>query len=496
MKRVISLVLSIALALFSINISYAAGYTLPQRMLTQIRVGSGLTGSFVIHGNADSTRYPFLYAIQNAEYELRGMISEGYTRYHVFQNTDNNARQFPAEILKINDQYCFRTSFLDPGAYFVADTDQLIAMLLDLKAENPSILSGMLKLLYIDDTDEKKSADTSSLEKQVDLWISGFTPETNYVKNDDGSPSLTQTFSIPIESLYTTMTELIRYISQNDTAMNSLRNVFSGEQIELYFNPNLSYYYLEALANLDMTDHIVFSRTVSTLGDIIDNTLTLPLDEKKTGYSTVSIHNDKERKSIRISGPKGHYIIDLPLKSSLKENECSETYQFVRICPDSADKNLSLNIHLLKELEEHTNPEETVKYETEKYKVRMEQDASILPEDISAELIPEAEPLEISAEFQFSAISQIYSKPTTLDFSVAFVQGLYHYDISGSLVTVSPNSYNETNPWSVERPDTGSFINTDIFTKTDYKRLFDEWTKEAGIKIIKTPDEIMPSISE
>jgi hypothetical protein len=145
---------------------------------------------------------------------------------------------------------------------------------------------------------------------------------------------------------------------------------------------------------------------------------------------------------------------------------------------------------------EHTNPEETVKYETEKYKVRMEQDASILPEDISAELIPEAEPLEINAEFQFSAISQIYSKPTTLDFSVAFVQGLYHYDISGSLVTVSPNSYNETNPWSVERPDTGSFINTDIFTKTDYKRLFDEWTKEAGIKIIRTPDEIMPSISE
>ena len=117
-------------------------------------------------------------------------------------------------------------------------------------------------------------------------------------------------------------------------------------------------------------------------------------------------------------------------------------------------------------------------------------------EDISAELIPEAEPLEINAEFQFSAIPQIYSKPTTLDFSVAFVQGLYHYDISGSLVTVSPNSYNETNPWSVEHPDTGSFINTDIFTKTDYKRLFDEWTKEAGIKIIKTPDEIMPSISE
>ena len=49
--------------------------TLLVKMRRQLQVGSGLTGSFVIHGNVDAERYPLMNAILDTEFEIRSMRS-------------------------------------------------------------------------------------------------------------------------------------------------------------------------------------------------------------------------------------------------------------------------------------------------------------------------------------------------------------------------------------------------------------------------------------
>ena len=86
MKRRFGFVLTMIMILSLLASACAGGYTLPQKMFKQLQVGSGLTGSFVIHGNADQNSQPLLNILQNTEFEIVGIKSDGYLHYHIFQS--------------------------------------------------------------------------------------------------------------------------------------------------------------------------------------------------------------------------------------------------------------------------------------------------------------------------------------------------------------------------------------------------------------------------
>ena len=138
-------------------------------MLKQLQVGSGLTGSFVIHGNADSARQPLLYALQNSEYEIVGIKTDDYLHYHIFQSVDSDTVSVPAEFLRMNGHSFFRSSFFDGSAYTVPDADQLVSLLLHLDGENEPVFASLLSLILSDGSDSSDVADLSSLEKKIDL---------------------------------------------------------------------------------------------------------------------------------------------------------------------------------------------------------------------------------------------------------------------------------------------------------------------------------------
>ena len=68
--------LTTVVLIFSFISSACAAYTLPYKLLRQLEVGSGLKGSFVIHSNADAEKQPLIHALQNAEFEIRGIRSD------------------------------------------------------------------------------------------------------------------------------------------------------------------------------------------------------------------------------------------------------------------------------------------------------------------------------------------------------------------------------------------------------------------------------------
>ncbi len=492
MKRRFGFVLTMIMILSLLASACAGGYTLPQKMFKQLQVGSGLTGSFVIHGNADQNSQPLLNILQNTEFEIVGIKSDGYLHYHIFQSVDSDSLSVPAEFLGLDGKYYFRSSFFDE-AYTVPEANQVINLLLNIHGENPPVFAQLLKMLIKGD-DGDDGFDTSTLEKKVDLWISGYTPETTFLKDEESVPKLKQVFTIPVESMYHTICELIQYVSQNDSAMSILRSFLSEDEISLYFNPDLSWYYLEALGSLDMKESIVFTRTVSTLGELLESTITLPLDESRTGYSSVTIHNDDQRKEIRAAGAKGFVLIDMPLEFSLAEKETDETIRFALIRPEGT--NLSLKISVKKTHEEHNDPEETRTYETDSYKILMEHDESILPEGISSGRNSAAETIEAEIELRYSSKTQLYSSPTTLEFSASISQGAYHYDVAGKVKTASPEKVQNDYPWAFERPDPASAVGTDTYSFADFAQLIARWIGTAGEQLVRTPEEIRQTTAE
>ena len=66
MKKIISIVIGLVVALSLIVSASAAGYALPEKMMKQIQVGSGIKGTINLKGNADADLQPFFAAVQNA----------------------------------------------------------------------------------------------------------------------------------------------------------------------------------------------------------------------------------------------------------------------------------------------------------------------------------------------------------------------------------------------------------------------------------------------
>ena len=70
MKRLIAMILFLAM-LWMVTSALAADLTLPVKMQRQMQHdGNGMKGSIQIHSNADPVKDPFLYAVQNAEFDI------------------------------------------------------------------------------------------------------------------------------------------------------------------------------------------------------------------------------------------------------------------------------------------------------------------------------------------------------------------------------------------------------------------------------------------
>ena len=139
MKKICCFVIMILLVLSLISAASAAGYTLPEKMQRQLEVGSGLKGTFTIHGNADAEMNPLIHSLQNAEFEIRGIQYEGNKHYYIYQQGENEAMDALTEYCTVGSEQYLRSDFLKEKSYLLPDLDHLINRWLKSEGENPSV---------------------------------------------------------------------------------------------------------------------------------------------------------------------------------------------------------------------------------------------------------------------------------------------------------------------------------------------------------------------
>ena len=486
MKKICCFIFMISLTLSVFSVSFAAGYTLPEKMQRQLEVGSGLKGSFTVHGNADSELNPLIHSVLNAEFEIRGIQYEGNKHYYIYQQGENEAMNALTEYCTAGSEQYLRSDFLKEESYLLPDTDHLINRWLKSEGENPSVFPDLLKSVI--GNNENDELTTDALERQIEMWISAFSAETA-VQTGDGSPTLSQTFRIPVEELYKTATEIIRTISSSETYMGYFREILSKEQIDTYLNPELGYYYIDAMKQLDMEGDILFTRTVSTLGELIQSSLVLPMDPEKTGYYSVTLENDETRKSIFFTGPRGMLYLELPLNFDLKaEKYENEIFRFVLVDNENEKaKNVALRITASKKSDKYENAEEGKIHEKEEYTFRIVRDTAGLPDAVTEDLIPDMAEAEAEIIVHYSSKPQL-SSPTTLELSCVVSQGEYSFDFKGTVKTASPWIYS---PFSIE-----GAVDASNYEKDDFSLLKEEWIRNAEERLARIPEEIRNSEEE
>ena len=483
MKKICSFIIMIIMVLSVFSAASASGYTLPEKMQRQLEVGSGLKGTFTVHGNADSEKNPLVHSVQNAEFEIRGIQYEGNKHYYIYQQGENEEMNALTEFCTIGSEQYLRSDFLKEKSYLLPDLDHLINRWLKSEGENPSVFPDLLKSVI--GSSEKDELSTDAMERQLEMWISAFSTET-VVQTGDGSPRLSQSFRIPVEDLYNTAAELIRTVSSSETYMGYFREILSKEQIDTYLNPELGYYYVDAMKQLDMEGEILFTRTVSTLGELIQSSLVLPMDPEKTGYVSVTLENNETRKSIFFTGPRGMLFLEMPLNFDPKTDDFeNEIFRFVLVDNENEEaQNVALRISASKKSEKYENSEEGKVHEKEEYSFRIVRDTDGLPDAVTEDLIPEMAEAEAEILVHYYSKPQL-SSPTTLELSCKIRQGEYNFDFEGTVKTASPWIYS---PFSIE-----GCVSADNYEKEDFDLLKEEWIRNAEEKLVRMPEEIKQS---
>ena len=207
---------------FAVGVSYAASYTLPEKMYNQIAIGSGMKGSFHIAVKGDDFASELLKEIADADFSIRGIFSGKDFHYYVFQ-TDATEQQYGlSEIYRKDGRYYFRSDMVPDTVLAFAGTEEYIKKYLPSNGENPLPVDLIASLLTIQgsETGEHWEPILLRYQNELEMWLADFTVQAETVRMDNGFSALdffAQTAKIAVPSMFI-LTAIILFLTRNNVA--------------------------------------------------------------------------------------------------------------------------------------------------------------------------------------------------------------------------------------------------------------------------------------
>ena len=439
MKRIICAIF--VLIMFLSGTATAASYTLPEKMQNQLAIGSGLKGTFTVTSEGDISRTPFLNAVSDAVYDLRGMASGHDLHYYLFQE-NNGSQTILGELYRKEGTYYFRSDMVQDKILGLTGLSVYLDGLFEGKSENPTLSSALMNYLTLsEDIREKQWKPVlNKYENSLEMWLHDFTAQAEVVKQENGSSAFDFSYVIPIDEVKNKIVSLFAEFAEDTELQALLDTVMTDEQKELYLNGALTYFYAEAVNALDLKDEVRLSKRVSALGDLIDSKLVLPLDPKVTGFEKITIQSNNECSVYQLEGEDKLLVLGMPLVDLLKDQEYEVSVWLAEIDRGitEKEKNASFSVKAdIKKTFSQYNDEEEKSHQSEHYSVIIRQDKTMLPESFkNAEL---AEWNDIDAELDLHWHSK-YSQnsATTLEIKAGFNQNGSSVKIEGKVKTAAP----------------------------------------------------------
>lgn len=487
MKRILSMILCLAM-LAAAATAHAADLSLSTKLQRQMQHdGNGEKGSLVIAANAEAKDYPFISAIQNAEFSILRNASGNQWHIVIYQaekdEKGKELRQFnKTELYRGEKSLFFRSDFL-PNEVFQFPEEIFMILPKELtNGENPSLNSVFLSLLNNPETSRQKREEAiDKYSKMLDKWIDGFQGIPEQIRNEDGTIQMKLNCTVPADEVRREIAELA-VTAAADPEMDGLFSQFmTAEQKAVYMNPDLGYYYAEALAGAAINGDIQYTRIKTALGETISKELILPINPDLTGYESLKIKSSKQNLSWTLQGEKG--IVQVILPENIEEILEKAEYQFgarylkVNNDPESEEANYSFAIQIRKKSEISYDQSDEKNHEIYTYQADILRDTDSLPDGTTDEDIDPYDALSAELVLHYSGKTGP-NAATTLEASLKLKQGSLDLNATGKIKTAST--------WPFFPFDTQNALELEKLTENEKAAAILQLLKNANEAIVRT----------
>ena len=435
--------------LFVYSVGCAVEYTLPTKLSRQLEIGSGLKGSFVIETEGTGEIPESLALLNGAEFQIRGISSGGDLYYYVYQTdaaqkqgTGEEEKQWAkTELYLRGDTVYLRSDLFGNGVFSVPAPARLADMLTQKENGNIPITSALLGFLSVskEDYEQKWQPALSPYEKMIEMWLPAFSVDPQMRKNEDDTTIMDLGYSIPMSALKEEILVLLDAAMLDEDLIGLLSTVMSEEQMNTYLQPDLLYFYAQAMDQLNLDFDATLSRTMTTFGDILSTSVELPLDPSATGLISVRIENKDGMNTLTLEGQSDVWHILWPETLDLQRDNESGSVWLVRE-PGSENGDASDPLALRIDYSQSGSAsvdEETRTHETMHYSVQVVRDVTRIPESMSGDDCMPFEPLTLDLDLHYSS-KYAQSSPTTVEINCSAQQEDWKVSLTGSLKSASP----------------------------------------------------------
>lgn len=423
------------------SIAGAATYTLPEKMQNQLAIGSGLKGSFTVSSEGELSRTPFLNAVSDAVYDLRGMSSGHDLHYYLFQE-DNGTQTNLAELYRTDGKYYFRSDMVQGKILGLSGFSIYLDSLFEEKGENPTLTSALMNYLALPkETKERQWIPVfNKYQNSLEMWLHDFTAQAEVVKQENGSSAFDFSYVIPIKDVKNKLVSMFAEFEADAELQALLDTIMTNEQKELYLNAALAWFYQDAVNSMDIQEDVKLSKRVSALGDLINSTMVLPLDPKITGFDRITIESSNETSIYQLEGSDKVFVLGLPSFDLLNEQEYETSVWISSIgnagAGDKENHDFSVRADIKKTFSQY-NDEEEKSHQTEHYEAVIRQDTTWIPETHKNDELEEWHDIEAELDLHYhSKYSQ--NSATTLEIKAGLRQNGSSLAIEGKVKTAAP----------------------------------------------------------
>ena len=350
MKKRFAVILAMILTLI-ISSCYAAYNTLPEKMYKQLAIGSGLRGTVAVHAEGEKFNTPFLRAVSDAEFNIRGEVSvpENDLYFYLFQDHDGTQSAM-SEVYRKEGTYYFRSDMVQGKTLVFPTPVQLLESLFPVRGENISPAAFMMNIASLNENDMKQNWDPvlTKYQNELEMWLAGFTVNAETVKQDNGVSVLVFSYEIPMNDVNDQIIKLFGELTTDQDVIALLDSVMTQEEKDIYLNNNLLYYYSDVLKSIDTDKNLRMNKRVSALGEVLGFRLELPMDEKSTGCRLFSMEMTEGNTIYTLQKEHQVTVLGLPAQDSNESQSYEKTFWYSRISDDSEKDNISVRIDIRK----------------------------------------------------------------------------------------------------------------------------------------------------
>ena len=439
MKKAIVFLLVSLLLWCAVGTSFAATYTLPEKLSNQLSIGSGLKGSFVITAEGDLAREPFLKAVADAEFSVRGMVSEHDLHYYIFQADDSENQTGKTELYRKDGVYYLRSDMVQGTILTFPTWDRYLDSLFPAHGENPAFTSALISYLSQPETDRESKWEPTwtKYERMLEMWLADFTMQADVVRREDGTTALDFSYEIPGEAIRSRIVTLFEAFGSDPELLAQLDTVMTPEQKAVYANGQLGYYYSDLLGKMDWSRSVKLNKQVSSLGEVFSSSLSLPLDRKLTGYSDLFVEDRDGTTTYTLRSDTAVLSYSCP-NADAKAPEFQGTYCFKRLTAGNTKEgllegNVSLKAVVTKEMKLYDDEEER-SHQEEQYHIILE---SVEDEDTAAFGLPAFDRAELDIGLHYYS-KYAQNSATSLEVNAVWQQGANVLRAAGKFKTAAP----------------------------------------------------------